>query len=128
MGGSCQLLFGSDDGKTDRYRPLEVFLKEAAINAMLLNDIAIPLWTKYLFVSPMAGVTSLTGLNFGDVMADGKARTMVQGLMVEVERLARAKGIALPDSVERGIATVERFPRDQIVAAARLREGEAERA
>lgn len=111
VGGSCQLLFGPDDGKTGRYRPLEVFLKEAAINAVLSNDIAVPLWTKYLFVSPMAGVTSLTGLNFGDVMADEKARTMVRGLMVEVERLARAKGIALPeDSVERGIATVERFP------------------
>ena len=36
---------------------------------------------------------------------------MVRGLMAEIERLAAAKGIALPaDSVDRGIATVERFP------------------
>ena len=111
VGGSCQLVFGPGDGAPDRYRPLEAFLKEAGINAELSNDIAVPLWTKYLFVSPMAGVTSLTGLNFGDVMADGKGRAMVRGLMAEIEHLARAKGIALPaDSVERGIATVERFP------------------
>ena len=111
VGGSCQLIFGPGDGNPNRYRPLEAFLNEAGIKAELSNDIAVPLWTKYLFVSPMAGVTSLTGLNFGEVMADGKGRAMVRGLMAEIERLARAKGIALPaDSVERGIATVERFP------------------
>jgi 2-dehydropantoate 2-reductase len=111
VGGSCQLVFGPDDGKSDQYRPLEGLLRGAGIKAELSNDIAVPLWTKYLFVSPMAGVTSLKRLNFGDVMADGEARAMVRGLMAEVERLARAKGINLPpDSVERGIATVERFP------------------
>ena len=73
--------------------------------------IAVSLWAKYLFVSPMAGVTSLTGQSFGGVMADEKGRGMVKGLMAEIERLAAAKGIALPpDSVDRGIATVERFP------------------
>lgn len=111
VGGSCQLVFGPEDGRIDRYRPLEAFLKEAGINAALSDDIAVPLWTKYLFVSPMAGVTSLTGLTFGEVMADAKAWAMARGLMGEVERLARAKGIALPaDSVARGIATVEKFP------------------
>ncbi len=111
VGGTCQLVFGPDDGKSEAYRPLETLLKEAGIKAELSQDIAVPLWTKYLFVSPMAGVTSLMGQCFGDVMADAKGRAMARGLMAEVERLARAKGISLPpDSVERGIATVERFP------------------
>jgi 2-dehydropantoate 2-reductase len=110
-GGSCQLFFGPDDGQAENCRPLEKFLKEAGIKAELSAAIAVPLWTKYLFVSPMAGVTSLMGLCFGDVMADEKGRGMVRGLMAEIERLAAAKGIALPaDSVDRGIATVERFP------------------
>jgi 2-dehydropantoate 2-reductase len=111
VGGACRLIFGPDTGRFDRYRPLEALLTEAGIKAELSNDIAVPLWTKYLFVSPMAGVTSLMGLCFGDVMADGKGRAMVRGLMAEIERLARAKGIALPaESIEQGIATVERFP------------------
>lgn len=110
-GGTCQLLFGPDDGQAEKYRPLEALLKDAGIKAELSASIAVPLWSKYLFVSPMAGVTSLTGLCFGDVMADEKGRGMVRGLMAEIGRLAAAKGIALPaDSVERGIATVERFP------------------
>jgi 2-dehydropantoate 2-reductase len=111
VGGTCQLLFGPDDGQAEMYRPLEILLKEAGIKAELSAAIAVPLWAKYLFVSPMAGVTSLTGLCFGDVMADEKGRGMVRGLMMEIECLAAAKGIALPaDCVDHGIATVERFP------------------
>jgi 2-dehydropantoate 2-reductase len=111
VGGTCQLLFGPDDGQAEMYRPLETLLKEAGIKAELSAAIAVPLWTKYLFVRPMAGVTSLMGMCFGDVMADEKGRGIVRGLMAEIERLAAAKGIALPaDSVDRGIATVERFP------------------
>jgi len=111
VGGTCQLLFGPDDGQAEMYRPLEILLKEAGIKAELSAAIAVPLWAKYLFVSPMAGVTSLTGLCFGDVMADEKGRGMVRGLMMEIQRLAAAKGIALPaDCVDHGIATVERFP------------------
>jgi 2-dehydropantoate 2-reductase len=111
VGGTCQLLFGPDDGQAEMYRPLEILLKEAGIKAELSAAIAVPLWAKYLFVSPMAGVTSLTGLCFGDVMADEKGRGMGRGLMTEIEHLAAAKGIALPaDCVDRGITTVERFP------------------
>ena len=110
-GGTCQLLFGPDDGQVEIYRPLEKLLKEAGIKAELSAAIAVSLWAKYLFVSPMAGVTSLMGLCFGDVMADEKGRGMVRGLMAEIDRLAAAKGTTLPpDSVDRGIATVERFP------------------
>jgi 2-dehydropantoate 2-reductase len=111
VGGTCQLLFGPDEGRADTYQPLETLLKKAGIKADLSADIAVPLWSKYLFVSPMAGVTSLTGLCFGDVMADEKGRVMVRGLMAEIMHLARAKGIALPaDSVEVAIAKVRHFP------------------
>jgi 2-dehydropantoate 2-reductase len=111
VGGTCQLVFGPDDGRAEAYRPLETFLKKGEIKADLSANIAVPLWTKYLFVSPMAGVTSLMGLCFGDVMADEKGRAMVRGLMAEIAHLAGAKGITLPmDSVESAIAKIERFP------------------
>jgi 2-dehydropantoate 2-reductase len=110
VGGTGQLFFGPDDGKTEAYRPLEEFLKAADIKAELSAEIAVPLWTKYLFMSPMAGVTSLTGKTFGGVMADEKGKEMVWGLMRELERLAHAKGIPLPaDSVEASIEKVARY-------------------
>ncbi|MBU2053602.1 MAG: 2-dehydropantoate 2-reductase [Proteobacteria bacterium] len=111
VGGTCQLFFGPDDGNAEAHRPLEKLLKEAGIKAELSSEIAVPLWTKYLFVSPMAGVTSLTAKSFGEVMADEKQRGMVRGLMEEIAALARAKGVRLPsDSVESGLATIARFP------------------
>jgi 2-dehydropantoate 2-reductase len=111
VGGTCQLVFGPDEGCADTYLPLEALLKEAGIKAELSANIAIPLWSKYLFVSPMAGVTSLMGLCFGDVMAEEKGRAMVRGLMAEIVRLAGAKGIMLPtDSIETAIAKVGHFP------------------
>jgi 2-dehydropantoate 2-reductase len=111
VGGTCQLFFGPDDGNVEAFRPLEALLKDAGINAELTNRIGVHLWTKYLFVSPMAGVTSLMAKPFGAVMADGKGRAMVRGLMEEIGRLAEAKGIVLPpDCVEAALVKVARFP------------------
>jgi 2-dehydropantoate 2-reductase len=110
-GGTCQLFFGPDDGQAEGFRPLESFLKDAGIRAELSDRIGVHLWTKYLFVSPMAGVTSLLGKSFGEVMADERGKKMVLGLMGELLRLAQAGGIALPpDSVEIALAKVGRFP------------------
>ncbi len=110
VGGTCQLFFGPDDGKTEAYGPLEDFLKAANIKAELSAEIAVRLWTKYIFMSPMAGVTSLTGKTFGGVMADEKASKMVRGLMGELACLAHAKGITLPtDSIEAAIEKAVRY-------------------
>ena len=111
VGGTCQLFFGPDGGRAEAFRPLEALLKDAGIKAELTDQIGVHLWTKYLFVSPMAGVTSLMAKPFGAVMADEKGKAMVRGLMEEILRLARAKGIALPDdSVETALIKVSRFP------------------
>jgi 2-dehydropantoate 2-reductase len=111
VGGTCQLFFGPDDGKAGAFRPLEVLLKNAGIKAELTDRIGVHLWTKYLFVSPMAGVTSLMAKPFGAVMVDEKGRAMVRGLMEEIARLAQAGGIVLPgDSVEAALVKVARFP------------------
>jgi 2-dehydropantoate 2-reductase len=111
VGGTCQLFFGPDDGKAEAFRPWEALLKDAGIKAELTDRIGVHLWTKYLFVSPMAGVTSLMAKPFGAVMADEKGRAMVRGLMEEIGRLAQAGGIALPgDSVEAALVKVARFP------------------
>jgi 2-dehydropantoate 2-reductase len=111
VGGTCQLFFGPDDGRTEAFGPLEALFQGAGIKAELTDRIGEHLWTKYLFVSPMAGVTSLTAKPFGAVMGDEKGRALVRGLMEEIGQLAKARGIALPaDSVEAALAKVSRFP------------------
>jgi 2-dehydropantoate 2-reductase len=100
VGGSCQLIFGPDQaGELEVYRPIEAFLKEAGIKAELVDQIALPLWTKYIFIDPLAGLTSLLGKPFGAILEDPTDRKMLEGLMQEVEQVARAQGVPFPDDI-----------------------------
>jgi 2-dehydropantoate 2-reductase len=106
-----QIVFGPRDGNVEPYRPLEDLFKKAGINATLTDQPLIPLWTKYIFICPSAGLTALTKKNFGEIMEDPESRSLLKGLMEEVEAVARAKGVALPaDIVEASVAKVAGFP------------------
>jgi 2-dehydropantoate 2-reductase len=112
VGGSCQLIFGPDRGAAAApFRPLEDFLKNAGIKAELVGDIAVPLWTKYIFIDPLAGLTSMLGKPFGAILDNPIDRTMLEGLMQEVELVARAQGVPFPeDIVEATMAKASSFP------------------
>jgi 2-dehydropantoate 2-reductase len=112
VGGSCQLIFGPDRGiGVAPFHPIEDFLKNAGIKAELVGDIAIPLWTKYIFIDPLAGLTSMLGKPFGAILDNPINRTMLEGLMQEVELVAKAQGVAFPDDiVQATTAKVASFP------------------
>jgi 2-dehydropantoate 2-reductase len=111
-GGSCQLIFGPDDNaEVERYRPIEDLLRKAGIKADLTADIAVPIWTKYIFVSPLAGLTSMLGKTFGEILEDPESLKMLEGLLQEIEAVARARGVNLPpDIVKASIGKVSGFP------------------
>ncbi len=111
-GGSCQLIFGPDDNAdVEKYRPIEGLLKKAGIKAELTADIAVPIWTKYIFVSPLAGLTSMLGKTFGEILQDPEGLDMLEGLLKEIEAVARARGVNLPpDIVKASIGKVSSFP------------------
>jgi len=111
-GGSCQLIFGPDNNAdVEKYRPIEALLKKADIKAELTADIAVPIWTKYIFVSPLAGLTSMLGKTFGQILEDPESLKMLEGLLKETEAVARARGVNLPpDIVKASIGKVSGFP------------------
>jgi 2-dehydropantoate 2-reductase len=111
-GGSGQLFFGPDRNEdVEKFRYLEDLLRGAGIKADLVEDIAVQVWTKYIFVGPFAGITSLRGKTFGAVLDDDEDRRMLQGLMAEIGTIARAKGIHLPaDIVEESLRKGASFP------------------
>ena len=105
VGGSCQLIFGPDQANdVEKYRPIEAFLQEAGIKAELVGQIALPLWTKYIFIDPLAGLTSMLGKPFGAILDNRIDRTMLEGLMKEVELVARAQGVPFPDDIVQATA------------------------
>lgn len=99
-GGTGQLLFGPDRNEdVEIFRDIETLLKGAAIPAELVKDAAVPLWTKYIFIDPLAVLTARLGKTFGAILENEGDREMLAGLMKEVERIARARGVNFPGDI-----------------------------
>jgi 2-dehydropantoate 2-reductase len=112
-GGNCKLFFGPPEGDIEPFRPVEAMFKAAGIDATLSQDIRRDVWGKYIFIGPMSGVTSMFGLSLGQVLGDPEKRGMLAGLMAEVESVARAQDVRLPDGVvDEAMARAASFPPD----------------
>ncbi len=112
-GGSCKLLFGPENGLSEAYQDIENLMKNAGINAVLSEHITIDVWTKYIFIGPLAGLSSVLQLPLGAIMENEKDRGMLEGMMTEVASIAMAKGIRLPENiVQSSLAMTKNFPYD----------------
>lgn len=110
-GGNRKLFFGSPEGNSEDFRFLEDFLRKCGIDAALLENIDEAVWTKFIFLSPFAGATSLFRRNFGEVLAGEDSAPMLRGMMQEVEAIARMKGISLSaDIVDLSMEKGRSFP------------------
>jgi 2-dehydropantoate 2-reductase len=111
VGGPCSLFFGPESGPVDSYRDLEIVLKNAHINAVLSERIAVDAWSKYIFVGPLGGLSSMVEKPLGTILETKEHRIMLEGLMREVESTARAHGIPLPDTiVQQSLDMASKFP------------------
>ena len=112
-GGSCRLVFGPENGASQAYRDIETLLQNAGIKAELSGTIALEAWTKFIFIGPLASITALFDETVGAVMGHPDHRLILEGLMKEVELVARAGKIPLPpDIVAASMAMASRFPSD----------------
>lgn len=110
-GGSRKLFFGPPEGKAEDFRFLEEFLRKCGIDAALLENVDEAVWTKFIFLSPFAGVTSLFHRTFGEVLAGEDSLPVLRGMMQEIETIARMKGISLPpDIVDLSLEKGRSFP------------------
>ena len=108
-------LGGGESARTERLRDA---LQGAGIAAEVHPDIRVVLWQKFLFICAFSGVTALTRLPIGTVLADPVTYALFRGTSEEVEAVARAGGIDLPaDCVEQAItqaAAVEPWGRGSL--------------
>ena len=92
-------------GKSERTDRLRDALQRAGIAAEVHPDIRAVLWQKLLFICAFSGVTAVTRLPIGTVLADPETSALFRGTSEEVEAVARAGGIDLPDDcVEQAMA------------------------
>jgi len=108
-----RLLFGREPRDVTRLEPLVALLKGAGINAELKADINLPVWSKYIMICSLAAATAYYRETVGSIMSDPDKRVFLQGLVAEVETVARLKGIGYPpDIVEKTMDIVSNFPDD----------------
>ena len=108
-GSVVRIAFGEPDGSdTPRGRQIEEALSTAGINTQFSQDIRATLWTKFLFIATMAGVTSLSRETMAELMPRPEWKKVIVACMREIEGVARADGIALaPDIVDNTVAYIE---------------------
>jgi 2-dehydropantoate 2-reductase len=103
--GPGRITFGEMDGRTRARteRLLETF-RRAGIAAAVHPDITAALWEKFIFICAMSGVTALTRLPIGPILADPESAGLVRDVMAEVEAVALAKGIAVAGYTDKAMA------------------------
>jgi len=98
-GGTCQLLFGPEDGEMEGLAAIESVLKKAAIKAALTADIRTVVWEKYLFVSPLASATAFLKQPIGAFVEKSEERDFLEGLMREVAAVGIAQGVGISEEM-----------------------------
>jgi 2-dehydropantoate 2-reductase len=98
--GAGRLIFGANAGNLGtRNEQLYQHCKDAGIVADLQPDIKAVLWSKFMFICGFSGVTALTRLAIGPILACAETKAMFRGAMVEVDAVAKSQGVALPGGV-----------------------------
>jgi 2-dehydropantoate 2-reductase len=76
-------------------------LRRAGVKAEVRADIQVALWEKFVLICGLSGLTALTRLPLGAVLACAESRALLAGAMEEVEAVGRAEGVALPPGCAR---------------------------
>ena len=99
-GDVVRIEFGEDNGTySERGKLVEHVFTESGINAEFTRFIHKTLWTKFLFIATMAGVTSLARESMAALMIRPEWSAVVQSCMREIESVGRACGIGLSPMV-----------------------------
>jgi 2-dehydropantoate 2-reductase len=106
-GGPGKIAFGElSGGASARTERLHDVLQGAGIAVELHTDIRVVLWQRFLFICAFSGVTAVTRLPIGTILADPVTHALFRGTSEEVEAVARDGGIDLTaDCVEQSLAT-----------------------
>ncbi len=73
--------------------------ERAGFEVVLSDDIRAAVWEKFLFLTSMSAIASATRLPAGPVRSNPATRGLLERAMREVEALARASGVDLPEDV-----------------------------
>jgi len=95
-----RLIFGELDGaRTPRLERLFDVCRDAGVSPTLSDQIEVEIWSKFVHLSVLSGMTAVTRSPVGPLRDDPDLFAMWQAALIETIAVARAKGIALPRSL-----------------------------
>jgi 2-dehydropantoate 2-reductase len=111
-GGSCRISIGRDPSYPEFYpEKLMNCFRNAGILIEFFEDVNMEIWTKYIFIAPLALVTAAYNKTFGEIVNDGDLGILVKNIMQEIASIAKTLQIKLPsDIVETSFSKVNQFP------------------
>ena len=99
-GHVARLVFGEASGEESaRVVRVRDVMVSAGINVEVSPDVLATLWTKFLFITAVAGLTSACRRQIGELLGEPGYRDVLVEAMREIEAVGRAKGINLDDEV-----------------------------
>jgi 2-dehydropantoate 2-reductase len=111
-GGSCKIALGNDPEHKD-FHPVILLslLKDAEIDYSWEEKIAIPIWSKFLFIAAYGLITATYEKTLGEVLEDPALARLTKSIMYEIEGLAKGIGIVLDaEIVEASFLKAKGFP------------------
>jgi 2-dehydropantoate 2-reductase len=93
-------------GASPRIERLVGVLARAGIPAQAHPDIRVALWQKFVFICAFSGLTALTRLPIGPILANPETARLYRETMAEVAAVGHAEGVALPDTVVDEVAAM----------------------
>lgn len=98
----------------ERWQALRAALESMpGVSVSVAPDLRAALWEKFLFITSWAGVGAVARAPLGVVRSVPETRRLLEGALAEVERVARARGVALaPDVYASTLRFVDSLPAD----------------
>jgi 2-dehydropantoate 2-reductase len=102
LGKAASITFGERDGQADspRTQALAALCRQAGIQFEQARDIALAQWSKYSFLTALAAATCLMRGSVGAIVAAEGGRDFMTGLYRECVDVAKASGVAIPETVQ----------------------------
>ena len=95
-----RLIFGELDGaRTPRLERLFEACRDAGVTPTLSDHIEVEIWSKFVHLSVLSGMTAVTRSTVGPLRDDPDLFAMWQAALVETIAVARARAIDLPRSL-----------------------------
>lgn len=101
-GAARRIVFGEAFGEravTPRVQEIERALRGADVQAEAVADSRVPIWEKFIFLAPFAGLSAAARLPLGPLWHVPEFRVSYDRAMAEVEALAHADGVPVATDV-----------------------------